>query len=151
MVNILEKAGDGRESTRTLCFQCQSQRHIFSSTSSLFQKNFFLIKRLLYFTQLNVGKQPFNFIYKHPEVLNSTNSPTFLLYSHIHSLFRVLWGCLLSATITVGSIIQLIWWKTLHLTNNKWVVKMFHLQAWPHFCWTYWARILLYVSNLNAF
>ena len=54
------------------------------------KKNFFLIKRLLYFTQLNVGKQPFNFIYKHPEVLNSTNSPTFSLYSHIHSLFRVL-------------------------------------------------------------
>lgn len=39
--NILEKAGGGREGTKTLCFQCQSQRHIFPILPHHSKKSFF--------------------------------------------------------------------------------------------------------------
>lgn len=37
----IRKGGVGREGTRTLCFQCQSQRHIFPVLPYHSKKNFF--------------------------------------------------------------------------------------------------------------
>lgn len=68
-------------------------------------------------------------IYKHPEVLNSTNSPTFSLCSNTHSLFHVPLRLSTQCHDNHGFNYSTNLVKKSHLTNNKWVVKMFHLQT----------------------
>lgn len=59
-VNILEKAEGRREGTRTLCFQCQSQRHIFPVLPR-HSKKIFLNKKALIFHPIKCWKTAFQY------------------------------------------------------------------------------------------
>lgn len=80
VVNILEKARGGREGTKTLCFQCQSQRHIFPVLPHHSKKRFFLNKKTLTFHPIKCWKTAFQYY------LQASTSFKFNQLSHIFTL-----------------------------------------------------------------